>query len=744
MTWCYVPGTDFPSAQAAEDLIWASCLPSRVSIPVPLSSGRNTPDNPSLPHSAPDTSHLRQSGMTSPHSTDSPSGEQSTPSSRGIPASRSAPPDSVVALMTNATSGPMLPASSAKSIPNGSFSKMSRDTSASALKPCCETYGTWAERLRLAYSRRAKQARRTNGSGSSSWPTATAHSFAQTADNPTPGQTGGTTLAGAAEMLWPTPMAVTPAQNGNSAAGNSDFTRKMDALVEVMWKTPSAQEPGVTGNRLINKDGTPWMGGERAYDAETGRLAQTGLPQMVDNWTTPQAHDVTMRGAGQVPTSKAGNACLARDAAMWFTPNVPNGGRTLKEGTSPTGMTPDGIKRQVGLENQVVLWGTPRASDAEKGSPNQAFGAGGTPLPAQAAQWPTPAARDHKGENGADHLTNGTGRLHMDQLPNAVAHGFSRPDLPTRPDGLKSLQTIRLSRRLFRSAMLNVPATTTRRWLKKGAWRKARLNPNFVGQLMGFPKDHLNSGFWETQSFRCRPRWHGLHSPEHTDWSESNGQMQNLPEGISSQQATEHEGKRETDILQCGVSPGITKGDGDQVSDMWDYVRSDRAGHASEILQQRLFCSVLPKGDIAALQGEKHRWQENAGTPMGDGTAFGAQPSHIRARSPQERDQDGQQAREPRDHQSSRPRPAASPADAATDDRLCDLRNDIHPAQDEARQDQHLFAPMPCNLCAEPAVGFLKWQQHMRGALSQMPTASGPWIWKPTIEEPQAVQMVLI
>lgn len=46
------------------------------------------------------------------------------------------------------------------------------------------------------------------GSGSSSWPTATAHSFAQTAEDPTPGQTGGTTLAGAAEDKWATPTLV--------------------------------------------------------------------------------------------------------------------------------------------------------------------------------------------------------------------------------------------------------------------------------------------------------------------------------------------------------------------------------------------------------------------------------------------------------------------------------------------------------------------------------------------------------
>ncbi len=40
--------------------------------------------------------------------------------------------------------------------------------------------------------------------------------------------------------------------------------------------------------------------------------------------------------------------------------------------------------------------------------------------------WPTPATRDHKGANGEAHLENGTGRLHLDQLPNFVAHVWEK------------------------------------------------------------------------------------------------------------------------------------------------------------------------------------------------------------------------------------------------------------------------------------------------------------------------------
>lgn len=38
------------------------------------------------------------------------------------------------------------------------------------------------------------------------------------------------------------------------------------------------------------------------------------------------------------------------------------------------------------------IWSIPRATDGEKGGPNQSFGAGGVPLPAMASQWPTPGA----------------------------------------------------------------------------------------------------------------------------------------------------------------------------------------------------------------------------------------------------------------------------------------------------------------------------------------------------------------
>jgi len=59
------------------------------------------------------------------------------------------------------------------------------------------------------------------------------------------------------------------------------------------WRSPAEQEPGITVDRLITKEGNPWSGGERAYDRETGRLAQVGVAQeaQLASWPTASSWD---------------------------------------------------------------------------------------------------------------------------------------------------------------------------------------------------------------------------------------------------------------------------------------------------------------------------------------------------------------------------------------------------------------------------------------------------------------------
>jgi hypothetical protein len=79
-------------------------------------------------------------------------------------------------------------------------------------------------------------------------------------------------------------------------------------------------------------------------------------------------------------------------------------------------------------------WSTARASDGEKGSPNQCFSGGGQPLPSQMAQtalWVTASARDWKDSPGMATVA-ADGRNRLDQLPRqmaavAMAHGGQAP-----------------------------------------------------------------------------------------------------------------------------------------------------------------------------------------------------------------------------------------------------------------------------------------------------------------------------
>ncbi len=681
MTWVYTPQPlDCPSAQEPVALIWASCSRSQTSTPAALSSGRNTPEAPSLPPSGPDTSPPRRSGMTSQPSTPAPSPERSTPCWLAILVSHSARRGSEKARMTSGTSGPTSSGSSESSDPAcaGAFSRMSRATSPLALRPCCEAYETWVSRLRLAYSQRKKSARRMKGSGFSSWPTATQM---QTREG------------------WSATEIEAARDKAKAAAGN--------------------------GNGF-----------------GIGLGAAAGMAMA--NWTTPQAHDVTARGSGQKPTSAAGNACPATDAMNWPTPMA---GTPAQNGNNAAGNS-DFTRRAEELA--AGMWGTPRGTDGEKGGPNMSFGAGGTPLPAQAAKWPTPASRDHKGENSPDHLSNGSGRLHLDQLPNAVAFLYSPPDPATAQRGLPSSEWRLTSRRLFRSAMSSVPATTQRRWLRRGAWRKARLNPLFVEWLQAFPPGHAVLGFWETPlSLSVRPT-HGGHSQPHTVLDKStllkagdqNEGVCELREGVCPEGKAIAQSEGQSAVLLDGLRERSAAADADSVPILRMPLYPIQAGNQSgEILQSQVQRGGATDGEAGALSGAQSRGRERRGAPQGDGRSHWPETDAGRGGASHQRGQGGQQDREPAADDGARTRAASSPTDAPAHDGLCDLRNDVHAPQDEARQDQHMFSSVQSDVCSQPAMGFLIWSRRMRGALSALPTASGAWIWEPPEAVPPVKQM---
>lgn len=149
----------------------------------------------------------------------------------------------------------------------------------------------------------------------------------------------------------------------------------------------------------------------------------------------------------------------------------------------------------MGYETDPEVWNARGMKLQERGLPKQ-----GKNLGMQSQAWSTPAARDWKGENSTHHTETATGRAHMDQLPNQVAHGFQQPHpgQMNMMDGPKSCEWRPISRRLFRYAMSNASAIERRRWLRKGSWKKRRLNPWFVEWLMAWPSGHGLSSCTET------------------------------------------------------------------------------------------------------------------------------------------------------------------------------------------------------------------------------------------------------
>lgn len=174
---------------------------------------------------------------------------------------------------------------------------------------------------------------------------------------------------------------------------------------------------------------------------------------------------------------------LTAVAATW---PAPMAGTPAQNGNSAAGNIDFSRKAE---ELAQLMWQAPVADDAPDRAKGKINGRGEPKLSGQAMAWPTPKSRDHKGSS-PDSVMRADGKSRMDNLDCIAEQGFSRPVPETHQNGPRSLQAIQTSRRLFRSAMSNAPPITLRRWLKAGIWRKQRLNPNFVGWLMGWPTGH--------------------------------------------------------------------------------------------------------------------------------------------------------------------------------------------------------------------------------------------------------------
>lgn len=267
------------------------------------------------------------------------------------------------------------------------------------------------------------------------------------------------------------------------------------------------------------------------------------------NWPSPDAglHGGENRSPSPGATVRPN---LTKKAEHWKTPNVPNGGRVNPPDMSPTGMTPDGRKKQVGLADEARAWRTPRTGQGDyhydRGNPNKP-----TPtLEGQAKQWPSPMKAEAERGSGiyprgnltlkgaaqtwptvracAGKRSSGANRTELvEAWPTPAARGYRSgshkkpeasiwgqkgrplevvacrssppgPEAPTGPPSLTPIPFSSLPSETCSSGTLLAELSVYRRWSERsggaagwrGTWtRQPRrsLNPWFVEFLLGWP-----------------------------------------------------------------------------------------------------------------------------------------------------------------------------------------------------------------------------------------------------------------
>ena len=267
---------------------------------------------------------------------------KTNPTSRTEPLSTTASPSvlpaNVVDKMILDTCGRMCIESLARLNRQSCFSKTCPATSASALERSPETLKAWVTTLRRDSLRRRKLAQATKENGYSS----------------------------------------------GEKKGKGAERGEGQAMKRRLAKSQPSQQPGVDANKLVTKNGDPATAvDQRLY--LNGLHRTVGLPQQVTLWGTPADYS---RGGGRSRSGKrigelllpgqakmwatpqAEERCqqnsrddyvaLSRQAPLWPTPNVPNGGRTVQEQQMQAGTSPSGRKVQKPLARTAELWPTPR------------------------------------------------------------------------------------------------------------------------------------------------------------------------------------------------------------------------------------------------------------------------------------------------------------------------------------------------------------------------------------------------
>lgn len=368
---------------------------------------------------------------------------------------------------------------------SGSFARFNQDGSISRMSPQYSLFPQeepYLENLPNSGSMRSGQlserptlALPTSGNGRSFWPTARSEDSESCGNHP-----GATDSLTGATRNWPTPYGMTGIDHTGKAGAGGEFAKAVEH-----WPTPNAHD-----GRRPGSDETSTQGANLKRDAE--------------QWATPQSHDAAGGSPARVGRfgTEHGGRNLADDVTLWMTPDVPNGGRTMNPAAVAAKGQTDGRKRQVGLENQVGIWGTPTSNERTFEPRNVDHGiqlanqACHSFLPAPETQMPgsepSPSAP--------------TSRRRMPASQSAIAISSSNSE---KTVGLLKGRLEDPSERESAAFSLFLSLAVT--------YTKRRLNPNFVDWLMGWPIGQT-----------------GYEQVEMASWlSKAQSLLENLPKGLA-------------------------------------------------------------------------------------------------------------------------------------------------------------------------------------------------------------------
>ena len=188
------------------------------------------------------------------------------------------------------------------------------------------------------------------------------------------------------------------------------------------------------------------------YSARQRRAqAISATASLSSQWRTSAANNGE-RGGQDAAERLAGGHTINLQDQNWPTPTASDW-----KGSGPTLEREDGLMRGDRLDYATErLWSTPRSTDGEKGGPNQSFGAGGMPLPAQAQAWSTPSVADTTGGRMA-RSGERSGELLLKGQAETVSLRSSLPDHPISTAGEESSKIRRTLNPLFVEWLMGWP-----------------------------------------------------------------------------------------------------------------------------------------------------------------------------------------------------------------------------------------------------------------------------------------------